>query len=173
MAINDVLQTTYDSLEEVMGEVESEITKTAPIVTSFSFFRVDDKPGLFTPWWEKTSSGENMGLFEAGLELVVRAGNNCLIVVVSILCMPYALCTEETVEELMIGELELIGMALIYSASFVMELVLNVLAMLTRTLASVVLGVGSLLSNEDSAGSDGYEPRSMGISQAFGANPMC
>lgn len=165
MNIKDMFEETLRVVNNHHEAIKREITYRAPIVTSFSFFRVDDKPGLLTPWWEKTSDGENMGLSAAGLELMVRAGSNFYYAIHALLDLPGnvldSVLYQETIEEQVIVTTKHLSLTFIYSIDLVVEFVLNALAILTRTLASVVLGVGSFFSNESGTESD----RSRSLSQ--------
>ncbi len=127
-----------------MDESKQEMVKEySPVLTNLSFFRVIDKPGFLTPWWEETSDDVTMGPLQAGRELAIKAGTNLLLVgsnILGVFTIPFV--DGERYEHAKAERwLAALSGILYYSASFVVELVLSLVAIVMRTLASAALSV--------------------------------
>ncbi len=144
------IENVESELSHMSEELAIFVEKYSSVRTSLSFFREGNEPGFLSPWWEKDTRGRNLGPLEAGQELAVKAAAN-LLMTVSCLCQLFITPFESDSEEYHSSKTErccasLVGL-LLYAVSFVADLVLNLAAMITRSLASVVLSLDIALAD--------------------------
>ena len=138
------IENVESELSHMSEELAKFVEKYSSVRTSLSFFREGNEPGFLSPWWEKDIQGRNLGPLEAGQELAVKAAANLLMTAAS-LCQLLITPFESDSEDYHSSKTErccasFVGL-LLYAVSFVVDLVLNLTAMITRSLASIVLGL--------------------------------
>ena len=131
-------------LAEMKNAKQDYLNEYSPVVTGLTFFRVDDRPGFLTPWWENTDYGVNMGPHRAGQDLLTKVALNLFMMGVNIVKLFGIPCTDAEPYESSKTErwvASAIG-CVYFPVEFVVDLALDLAAMITRTLASIGLGIG-------------------------------
>lgn len=114
--------------------------------TQLSFFGKGNAPGFLTPWSEEASCSAAM------MELCMNAFKNVFIVayssVLAFVLIPFEIAFLENEDGYGLGDWSACLVSIPYYAlSFVGDLAMNLVAMVTRTLATVVSPVVEMLSN--------------------------
>ena len=133
-----------NELDSLYEQRENYINDFGIVRTSFSFFRVDDQPGLLTPWWEtKDYDDSNMDFVAAGKELVLMVGWNLMMVgggLVSLVVTPFL--NQADYQSSSAARCSAAAIAVVSGViDFTIDLVMSLVAMVTRSLASVALGI--------------------------------
>ena len=126
---------------------DEQTTRLLQTRTNFAFFKDQDNSGLLTPWWEKTASGESMDPLAAGKELIVTSGLNLFMLGVNIANIFAAPCLYDDESDYSLASYwvgSAVGIPYL-AAAFVIDIALAITALVTRTLASLVLGVDKCL----------------------------
>ncbi len=142
MSLTHFTSDVYSDLMVQTSRKKALLRERNLIVSHYGFFRLGDQPGFFTPWWEEPCDDVTMNLSDAVNELLFKSGFNLLFIVTNCLltlAIPLTL-NDKNFDEIMQKWASAFAGVAYFSVCFLMELALCSLSILTRSLASVMLG---------------------------------
>lgn len=149
MSFDKFLSNVLDELADMEEVKQNYLDDNCLFQTRLNFFSNENQPGFFTPWWEKNKAGNTMGFSDAGRELVFKVNANFLLIagnLIQLFKIPFEDDETLSASKAACWSACFVG-TLYYSVNFVLEFVLCLTAIITRSVASFVLVADSTLAN--------------------------